>query len=170
MLPDTGDLQSRLVTYAVHEGSAMAAVQTPTEVEVATPAKSVESQSISVAASAGPNSGPVLVEGRLGAPKVNARVTGEPVLGPPQFFPANPAKVEELAENKPLKQLKSNDRSSSGGLLRTISDVITELRGKHQNKKRVRLARFALSQSRCLHTCAVQVLLAHICILQPCIV
>lgn len=115
----------------------MADVQAKTGVEAAAPAKSVESQSISVAASAGPSSGPVLVEGRLGAPKVNARVTGEPVLGPPQFFPANPAKVEELAENKPLKQLKSNDRSSSGGLLRTISDVITELRGKHENKKRV---------------------------------
>ena len=115
----------------------MADVQTRTAAEYAAPPKMAESQSISVAASAGPNLEPGLVEGRLGAPKVNARVTGEPVLGPPQFFPANPAKAEEFAENKPVKQITSDDRTTSGGLLRTISDVITELRNKHQNKKRV---------------------------------
>ena len=132
----------------------MADVQTRTATEYAAPAKFTESQTISVAASAGPNLEPTLVEGRLGAPKVNARVTGEPVLGPPQFFPANPAKVEELAENKPVKEMTGNDRTSSGGgLLRTISDVITELRSKHQNKKRVRLDILAPSQSICLQTC-----------------
>ena len=126
----------------------MADVQTRTAAEYAAPAKMAESQSISVAASAGPDLERSLVEGRLGAPKVNARVTGEPVLGPPQFFPANPAKAEELAENKPVKQLTSDDRTTSGGLLRTISDVITELRNKHQNKKRVRLNMLTMSQSR----------------------
>ena len=113
----------------------MADVMTRTATEHAAPSQMADT--IAVAATAGPNLEPILIEGRLGAPKVNARVTGEPVLGPPQFFPANPAKVEELAENKPVKQLTSDDRTSSGGLLRTISDVITELRNKHQNKKRV---------------------------------
>lgn len=115
----------------------MTNVQIRTATENAAPVKRAESQSISLAASAGPNVEPILIGGRLGAPKVNARVTGEPVLGPPQFFPANPAKVEELAENKPVKQMTGDDGTSSGGLLRTISDVITELRNKHQNKKRV---------------------------------
>lgn len=117
----------------------MADVQTQLANNVEAPVKATESQSISVAASAGTSQEPVLAEGRLGAPKVNARVTGEPVLGPPQFFPANPTKVEELAESKPVKQLAGGDRTSSGGLMRTISDVITELVSKHQNKKRVRL-------------------------------
>ena len=129
----------------------MAEVQTRTATEHAAPAKMAENQSISVAASAGPKLEPILVEEHLGAPKVNARVTGEPVLGPPQFFPANPAKVEELAENKPVKQMTGDDRTASGGLLRTISDVITELRNKHQNKKRVRPNTVDMAQSNCLH-------------------
>ena len=52
--------------------------------------------------------------------------------------------VKELAENKPVKQMSDGDRTSSGGILRTISDVITELRSKRQNRKRV-----------CLNTCLV---------------
>ena len=115
----------------------MADIQAQPASEAAVPAKASQNQRVSIAASAGTSVEPVLAEGRLGAPKVNTRVTEDPVLGPPQFFPANPAKTEELAQNKPLKQLTTSERTSSGGLLRTISDVITELRGKHLNKKRV---------------------------------
>ena len=99
--------------------------------------KALQNQIIPIAATSGTSFEPVLAEGRLGAPKVNARITEDPVLGPPQFFPANPAKVEELALNKPVKHLADSDRTSSGGLFRTISDVITELRSKHQDRKRV---------------------------------
>lgn len=59
------------------------------------------------------------------------------IVEPEAFFPANPAIANELAQNKPVKALTSAERTSSGGLMRTISDVITELVQKHQNKKRV---------------------------------
>lgn len=114
----------------------MADVQIQPDVGAAALEKAMPNQYIPIAATSGTSFEPVLAEGRLGAPKINARVTEDPVLGPPQFFPANPAKVEELAQNKPVKHLADSDRTSSG-LLRTISDVITELVGKHQNKKRV---------------------------------
>ncbi len=66
------------------------------------------------------------------------RLTNTPKLGEAEaFFPANPAIVGELAQNKPVKELAASDRTASGGLLRTISDVITELRQKHQDRKRV---------------------------------
>ena len=54
----------------------------------------------------------------------------------PNFFPANPTMTEQLADNKPVKQLS---KEGSGGIFRTISDVLVELRGKHQDKKRVRV-------------------------------
>lgn len=116
----------------------MADVQTLIANDAVGPTKAAKSQVASVATSAGIPE-PVLVEGRLGAPRINARVTGEPVLGQPQFFPANPTMVEKLAaDNKAVKQISTGDRTSSGGILRTISDVITELRSKHQNNKRAR--------------------------------
>lgn len=120
----------------------MADVQIQPADDASGPQKIAEHQGASVAVSAATGTAPVLIEGRLGAPKINARVTGEPVLGPPQFFPANPTMVKELAENKPVKDITAGDRTSSGGILRTISDVITELRSKHQNRKRVCLAFF----------------------------
>ena len=126
-------------TASKRPAAVMADVQTRVQIpnDAVGPTKAAESQITSVAASAGVAAEPVLVEGRLGAPKINARVTGEPVLGPAQFFPANPTMAKELAENKPVKQMSDGDRTSSGGILRTISDVITELRSKHQNRKRV---------------------------------
>ncbi|KAL3140124.1 hypothetical protein ABBQ38_004402 [Trebouxia sp. C0009 RCD-2024] len=117
----------------------MADAQTLIANDAVGPTKASESQFASVAASAGIPAEPVPVEGRLGAPRINARVTGEPVLGQPQFFPANPMMVEKLAaDNKDVKQISTGDRTSSGGILRTISDVITELRSKRQNNKRAR--------------------------------
>lgn len=119
----------------------MADAQTLIANDAVGPTKASESQFASVAASAGIPAEPVPVEGRLGAPRINARVTGEPVLGQPQFFPANPMMVEKLAaDNKDVKQISTGDRTSSGGILRTISDVITELRSKRQNNKRVGLS------------------------------
>lgn len=57
----------------------------------------------------------------------------------PNFFPANPTMTDQLAENKPVKQLtkEGSGSGSGGGIFRTISDVLVELRGKHQDKKRV---------------------------------
>ena len=66
-------------------------------------------------------------------------LTDAPQIGEAEaFFPANPAIISELAQNKPVKELASAEQTSSGGLLRTISDVITELRQKHEDRKRVR--------------------------------
>ena len=68
-------------------------------------------------------------------------LTDKPKLGEPEaFFPANPAAVDHLAKNKPVKELKSGDRTASGGLLRSISDVITDLHKKHVERKRVSAA------------------------------
>lgn len=57
----------------------------------------------------------------------------------PDFFPANPSFPDKLAENRPVKELTKDGSGGSGsGVFRTISGVIGELRGKHQDKKRVR--------------------------------
>ena len=80
---------------------------------------------------AGPNLEVAAASGKISS-------TDTPKFGEPEaFFPANPAIANELAQNKPVKALTSAERTSSGGLMRTISDVITELVQKHQNKKRV---------------------------------
>lgn len=82
---------------------------------------------------AGPNLEVAAASGKISS-------TDTPKFGEPEaFFPANPAIANELAQNKPVKALTSAERTSSGGLMRTISDVITELVQKHQNKKRDRV-------------------------------
>lgn len=70
--------------------------------------------------------------------------------GKPEFFPANPSFPDKLAENKPVKELNKEGSGASGGIFRTISDVLVELRGKHQDKKRVGLHR-PDHQTSCLH-------------------
>ena len=80
-------------------------------------------------------------------------LTDKPKLGEPEaFFPANPAAVDELAQNKPVKQLKSGERTSSGNLLRTISDVITDLHKKHLDRKRVGTVMAAAVQVYAVHS------------------
>lgn len=90
-------------------------------------------QRMNLEAVAGPN-----VEVAAASNRISLSDT--PKVGQPEaFFPANPAIASELAQNKPVKALTSAERTSSGGLMRTISDVITELVQKHQNKKRDRV-------------------------------
>ena len=112
------------------------------------PIKTSGQKSMSVEAVAGPSPDSVAASGTVA-------LTNVPKLGEPEaFFPANPAMSSELAQNKPVKQLASDDRTSSGGILRTISDVITDLRQKHQDKKRVstkkRCEPYVLSKPACV--------------------
>jgi hypothetical protein len=95
------------------------------------PVKTSHQNRMNLEAVAGPSLEVAAASGKIS-------LTDTPKIGEPEaFFPANPAIANELAQNKPVKALTSAERTSSGGLMRTISDVITELVQKHQNKKRV---------------------------------
>ena len=110
----------------------MAEVAQP--VEVPETLKSSIEPAITIEAASG-----TVVETAAAEGKVD--LTDKPKLGEPEaFFPANPAAVDHLAKNKPVKELKSGDRTASGGLLRSISDVITDLHKKHVERKRVSAA------------------------------
>ena len=97
------------------------------------PVKPSHQTTVALAAAAGTS-----IESAPATGKIVLTDTPKLAVEPAAFFPANPAAAVELAQNKPVKGLAGSDRTASGGLLRTISDVIGELRQKHQDRKRVR--------------------------------
>ena len=101
-------------------------------------------EQVPIQASAGTDATIIASMAPKGAVLTNEPLLGEPEKAPPAepekpaFFPANPAFPEELAKNKPVKELSKEGSGGSGsGVFRTISGVISDLRGKHQDKKRV---------------------------------